>query len=562
MTQAHDSKAAGMRAAWIAALVAVLVYALASFLSSRSTLFDRDEPRFAQAAVEMLDSRNWLYPTFDRELRADKPILVYWLMAGAVKVFGATAWTARFWSPVCLALACWFVFRIGKRLFDERAGLLAMGLLAIAPLALSEGTIATTDALLLACLTGAFSTFVALLFDGPSLLRHGALVSWTSLALLAKGPVGLAIPVLSVALTMFLMRGERVPKGFQTKHVWMAFGAAALVFLAWAIPANNATHGQYAARGLGHHVVERASDALEGHGGNYFAWLPFYVPVVIAGFLSGMLLLPAACVALADDKAWSRRTRAVLIGWSLPCFVLMTLYATKLAHYVLPMFPALALACAGIVHAAERDQLSDRERGWLASGTWIFGAAALLVAAGLMALPSWLRLDELAVPAIAMAAILVATAIVAMRFHRRNRARRAAYVVIGGLATMWIVGGLSALPVVERTKVSPSIAAQIRARVPEGVRIARWKFVEPSFDYYLGRPPIDDFDDEARFRDWAAGSSPAVLVIARDKLETLRDALPAERYVEIAAAKGFNLAKGESIEVVALSRALDLQTPR
>ena len=40
-----------------------------------------DEPRFAQATVEMLHSGNWLYPTFNGAVRADKPILVYWLMA-------------------------------------------------------------------------------------------------------------------------------------------------------------------------------------------------------------------------------------------------------------------------------------------------------------------------------------------------------------------------------------------------------------------------------------------------------------------------------------------------
>src|SRR4051794_40969417 len=93
-----------------AVLLALAIFAFASFLTSRSTLFDRDEPRFAQATDEMLRSGNWLVPTFNGAVRADKPVLVYWLMALPMKVFGASAWSARFWSPVCLALSALLAF--------------------------------------------------------------------------------------------------------------------------------------------------------------------------------------------------------------------------------------------------------------------------------------------------------------------------------------------------------------------------------------------------------------------------------------------------------------------
>ena len=86
MTRAKEDPGSSSRATWFAVLLAIAIFAYASFLSSRSTLFDRDEPRFAQASVEMLSTGNWLYPTFDYELRPDKPILVYWLMAGAIRM--------------------------------------------------------------------------------------------------------------------------------------------------------------------------------------------------------------------------------------------------------------------------------------------------------------------------------------------------------------------------------------------------------------------------------------------------------------------------------------------
>src|SRR5690348_14565464 len=151
------------RVTWLIALGIVL---FGWFIASGSTLFDRDEPRFAQATVEMLHSGNWLYPTFNGEVRADKPILVYWLMALPMKCFGASAWSARALSPVFLALTAVLTFFVARRLFDARTGWLAMLFLAVAPLALLEGTVATTDALLLLCITGALTSLAFSIADG------------------------------------------------------------------------------------------------------------------------------------------------------------------------------------------------------------------------------------------------------------------------------------------------------------------------------------------------------------------------------------------------------------
>ena len=84
---------------WAIAAVLLGILALASWLTTRSTLWDRDEPRFAQAAVEMVQSGQLLFPTFNGELRPDKPILIYWLMAIPVSLFGVSEWAVRAWAP-------------------------------------------------------------------------------------------------------------------------------------------------------------------------------------------------------------------------------------------------------------------------------------------------------------------------------------------------------------------------------------------------------------------------------------------------------------------------------
>jgi 4-amino-4-deoxy-L-arabinose transferase-like glycosyltransferase len=561
MEASLDGRAESRRTARIAALIALAIFVYASFLTTRSTLFDRDEPRFAQASVEMVQTGNYLYPTFDGELRADKPILIYWLVSAVVRACGISEWAVRFWAPVSLSLSALVTFFVGRRLFGARAGWLAMGFLAIAPLSLMEGTIATTDALLLLCITVAFASFVFAVLDGVKPWHTLALSAALAAALLTKGPVGLAVPVLSAIVALWMLRG----RGVGARHAWMLAIASVVgtaLFVAWGWPANEATHGEFYRRGIGHHVVERMSTPLEGHGGNFFLALPYYVPVVLLLSLPATLYLPAALSALFGGRLGAERARSLLIAWIVPCFVLMSCVSTKLVHYVFPIWPGLALVCAALVDASERDTLDDRDRRWLARGVWFAGVPIALLCGGLVAAPALIHLPALLVPAIVMAITLGAGAWFGIVLHRRGSVRRGAHVLIGGFAAAWLVGILLAMPVIERTKVAPAIAAAIRARTSNEIEVARFKFAEPSLDFYLDRPPITDLGDEAALAQWMQGVTPAVLVIPRERIEALRARLDFTRFEEVASARGFNISKGEPLELVALGRSLPARSLR
>ena len=562
MESSLDDRAGSRRTARIAALVALAIFVYASFLTTRSTLFDRDEPRFAQASVEMVQTGNYLYPTFDGELRPDKPILIYWLASTVVHLFGVSEWAVRFWAPVSLALSALITFFVGRRLFGARTGWLAMGLLAIAPLSLMEGTIATTDALLLLCITAAFASFAFAVLDGVKLWHTLALSAALAAALLTKGPVGLAVPVLSAIVALWMLRGRSI---VDARHVWMlviASVVASALFVAWGWPANEATNGEFYRRGIGHHVVERVSTPLEGHGGNFFLALPYYVPVVLLLSLPATLYLPAALSALFGGRLGDARTKGLLVAWILPCFVLMSVVSTKLVHYVFPIWPGIALVCAAVIDASERDALSERDRRWLARGVWFAGVPVALLCAGLLAAPSLIHLPALLVPAIVMAIALGTSAWFGMRLHRRGLVRSGAHVLIGGFAVAWLVGIALAMPVIERTKVAPAIAAAIRARTSSEVEVARFKFTEPSLDFYVDRPPITDLGDEAALAQWMQGVTPAVLVIPRERIDALRATLDFTRFEEVATAQGFNISKGQPLELVALCRNLPARSTR
>jgi 4-amino-4-deoxy-L-arabinose transferase-like glycosyltransferase len=581
------------RPGWGAALaLAGAIFGLLLTLASRTTLWDRDEPRFAQATVEMIASGDYLVPTFNGSLRPDKPILAYWWMALPMRLLGSSAVAARLGSAAAMAIAALLTFAAARRLLPAGAGLWTMAVLAATPLAVVEGQAATADALLLAAVTGALACFAAALTgDGRRLWPWLGLGLALGLAQLAKGPVGLAVPGLGIATTLAILgrrarqevetaagpgEAEAVPVGRYAIYAALAALLGVAIFCAWGVPANLATGGELARVGIGKHVVGRALRAMEGHGGG--AWqgwrgwvsgLPFYLAVAWLGFAPWVLWLPAAASATLGGRLGGERGRALLIGWVVPTFALMTLVATRLPHYVLPAWPALALAVGGTLEAERRGELAPRDRRWLRRGAWLLGplaglALAAAVLAALTALAVFGRHSAqaghepvagasradlaagLALPCLALAAMLAVAGGWALRDHLAGRYRRAAAVLVGGAVAAALVAGCMVAPAVERLKPAPRLAAAVRAAPAPAVPVATFEYAEPSFIFYLGRWPVRELRDAGAVGAWAAESGPGVLVLPRSVAQALGRELAGT--TEIAAAKG------RPLDLVALLR--------
>ena len=140
-------------------------------LASLTTLWDRDEPRFARAAVEMARTGDYLVPKFDGELRPDKPPLIYWSMIPWILMFGAVDLVVRVPSILASLIAIAATFYIGRNLGGERVGIRAMGLCGLMPLPLIIGTAATADGLLLATVAVALAILVDHAIHGPRVMH-------------------------------------------------------------------------------------------------------------------------------------------------------------------------------------------------------------------------------------------------------------------------------------------------------------------------------------------------------------------------------------------------------
>ena len=343
---------------WRPGLLLVLaVILLALPQAALLPLLDRDEPRFAEASREMLQSGHYVVPTFNFAPRYAKPPLIYWCQAAAFEVFGENAFAARLPSLLAVAGTALLLLAWGRALGSHAGGLIAAFAYAFCLQVMQQGRVATADALLIffMTLTGYAGWRLLAVARGNDV--GGSWNGWgMALAVgfgggfLAKGPEAL-LPILPL---LFFARG----RGAKVAAAFAALLALGLVpVAAWAIPAFLQTHGDYWREGLGHDVGDRMVTGFQGHGASTFGWyllgLPFYLLTFWLSALpwSPLLVIHQRQVRETAPLDWTTR---YLLGNASLIFIVFSLMVTKLPHYTLPAFPFLALLFARCWMAAGR----------------------------------------------------------------------------------------------------------------------------------------------------------------------------------------------------------------
>ena len=542
-----------VRTPWtVAIVISLVVMSMYLFMGTRSTLWDRDEPHYARVTVEMVESGNYLVPTFNGRPWLEKPTLLYWLMSLPIRVFGPTEFACRFFAAAGTALTCLLTFFIGRRLLGVKAGLWAMIILASTLMILVHGAAATVDAVLLPFIVAVLAVFIQAI--GPGMRISHVILMGVALGagLLAKGPMGL-LPIPVMITTLWLGRRAKLRAGRYLLRIGTATALGVLTFLVWAIPANNATQGQFLRVFIGSHVLSRAITPMQQHGGDFLLYLPYYLPVIIVGFFPWTMHLPGAVSAVVGRRVGGQYCRALLIGWVVSIFIMMTLAATKLPNYIIFVWPALALAVAGTIVAAQQNRLSAGDRIWLRRGVWLFGPLAIAAVLALMIAPWFLEIPGLRWSGLASGIVLLIMAVIAVRQQYADRPQASAKVLVVGMFVFQIPLLFGVLPAVERVKISPLIARTIKDKTAEGIPVATYKYGEPTLNFYVGRQ-IEPLASEEAVIAWTRQRQPGVLVIPKDVLAVIQERHGSLALDEIAATKGFNYSRGTRLELLALIR--------
>ncbi len=330
---------------WRAALLLFLcVFAFSIPQAALLPLLDRDEPRFAEASREMLESGNFVVPTFNHAPRYAKPPLIYWCQVISFSIFDENAFAARLPSLVATAATACLLYTWGVRLGSAAVGLGAGLCYAFCLQTVQQGRVATADALLIFFMT--LTAFVGWLIVSPKECGTPRPICFVVLALglaggfLAKGPEAWLpfFPLLWCARGA----GRKIITG-----LIVSFIAGLMIVLFWAIPAYIETNGEYWKVGLGHDVVDRAVGGnFQGHGASSIGWYLLGVPLYL--LLFWLSALPWSPLILIERKklfaTWKPDLAdSYLILNAALIFVIFSLMVTKLPHYTLPAFPFLAL---------------------------------------------------------------------------------------------------------------------------------------------------------------------------------------------------------------------------
>ena len=541
-----DRFIAGWRGPLMAALVALLaglpVLALLPPL-------DRDESRYAQATSQMMESGDYVDIRFQDEPRWKKPVGIYWMQAAAVAVTSSVEnrdiQPYRIPSILGAMLAAAAVAWAGAAMFGQRAGFLAGAMLGACFLLSTEAGIAKTDAMLCGSVTLAMAALARIYLAtraGEAPRRSHKLLFWLGLGLsiLIKGPIGLIVVAPAILLLSLWDRDFR----WLARLGWgWGLPLTALIVGPWAIAITIATDGGFWREAIVGDLAPKVAGGHESHG----APPGYYLLGAIVMFFPATLMLPAAL-----STAWSRRAEPAvrfLVCWLVPAWIIFELTPTKLVHYTLPAYGALALLAA----AALTRPIGNVSR---------YAGAGLSVLAGLlMAAITVYGLTEFGrSTAQTWATITIVFAVLAaligafLLMHRAAVTAVVAAVALGLVAHAGLAGTIRQL---RPLAIAPQLQqvlerADLHPRQGRPGPVAITGFHEPSFVFLTGRE-TELTDAEGAARALAEGRPVIVEAADADAFSAAAARLGVTGRA-VGVVNGHNYARGDDVSLTVYAR--------
>lgn len=541
-------------------LVAAAAAIIAFTTLGSAALWDEDEPLYASCAWEMLQRGDWVVPYYNGEMFPDKPPLMFWMMMSGMEVFGRTEFAVRFWSAVLAVGTALVTYHIGRLLFDAKTGLWA-GLIVCSSLIFTiSARAATVDSALTFITALGFLIFVAagigrkpereegtvidatlspLWYAPRSWLVHVGIWTCMSIAILGKGPVGLLLPMASIGLFLMIMnyrrqvalRGEPVaPSTWRSRlmavlrtwnpvnflrSLWQLrpiTGVVMVMLIAvpwfvWVGMRNELWLEQFFAK----FNLRPFTEPILGHNGPWW----YHIPGVLIGFFPWSIFMVPILIDWYEGVKRNDRQRAgyVLIAcWFGVNFVFWSVCKTKLPHYPLPAYPALALAAASfVVHwMAEPERWS---RGWLRCALWI----SVVVGAGLgVGLPIAARIIAPGEEIIGIVGVIMAVgAGLSLWFYEHRQYQRVmpAYTLTT-IAFVTAFFGFVLLRV-DRHQYAKDLVATVRSEAGTTPNLIGYHFVRESIVYYAENPMT--YCDDVEQVKQVAGERSAPFIVTLDE---------------------------------------------
>ncbi len=498
-------------------------------------LWEPDEGRYAEIAREMVLSGDYVTPRDDWVRYLEKPPLVYWMTAAAIRVLGRNETAVRLPIAIASIAQIAIVQVLAETMFGPLAGAGAALCLGLSPLFFGFSRFLTLDPMLAMFVTAAIASFY-LAARRPTLEagRNWLLLAaiFVALGILTKGPVALVL-VVSVAVAFMLIEG----RGRELAQVpWIASGLiVAAIDLPWFVVVSWRNPG-FLWFFVVHEHLQRYAESTEHLWGPYF-----FIVVVAAGMWPWVCYVPLALRAILrpgednhdrglDDstaapgireQAWTAGAGAqaatsalrFCLVWFGVVFLFFSIPRSKLGSYILPGIPAMAiLAGYGVSRLPLIDPRRDsRILGFVALIDTTVALIALLAASKVGEL---LGVPELRFDLLIGAAAMALGALAAFAFRRRAGAFGSmAMIALGMVVALgaMVKAREDAAPLESYRELSRAIARELRP----GCVMASYRHHQQAMPFYTGwREVLVSFRGE--LAPWAGSSDAAASFIASD----------------------------------------------
>ena len=541
----HSAEASHARAC-VLLLALALACVLPGFVSLQP--MDRDEPRFAQATKQMGESGNFVDIRFQDEARYKKPVGIHWLQAAAVETGAAlgvpeartTIALYRVPSLLGALAAVLLTYWAALAFAGRREAFLAAALVGASVILSVEARLAKTDAVLLACSVAAMGA-LARAWLARSAVRQPSstlVIFWVAVAMgiMIKGPMvimftGLAALVLSVR--------ERSAAWLGGLRPGLGILFVLLCVLPWGIAIAVKSGGEFYKLAVGDDMLGKVTTGQQKH------WGPpgFYLVAFFATFFPGAIL-----AAIAAPFAWMERRDdrvAFLAAWIVPSWLVFEAVPTKLPHYVMPLYPAVAILA--VLAIAGRF-----------SGPWRPGARAAffalpLIPAGLalgLTYAAWTLDGRVPVAGATVMLAAVGVAIAAWLFFNRGEVTRAATTGVASAILLSVgVFGLTQ-PVFASLRISGRLVEAAHVAGCASPRMATLGYREPSLVFLAGTG-LDMVGSGAEGASFLRGGAGCRVLFVDSRSEpAFREALGDRATRDpVARVGGFNINGGRRIDI-------------
>ena len=502
-------------------LVALLVAATLPYFVNLgvSSIWDANEAFYAQTPREMIAAGDYVTPSFNFQLRMNKPVLSYWNVAASYRVFGISEWSERLPIAVGGLVIIATAFALGVLAGGRTAGVLSAIVLATSPRLLLLARRIIIDIHITMWMG------LVLLFFGLSethverrRLYLGLMYVAAGFGVLTKGPVAVFLP--AVAFVIYLASQRRLS---DIRHMMVPAGA--LISLAITVPWYYLLYREYGWEYISAFIFGENLGRFAEAVGHQSRGALFYVPIMLADLFPWSLLIPAA-IWWGVRRSSENRVARLLVVWIATIVVFFSMSGTKEDLYILPIVAAEA-ALIGTLLAAG---VSGAPVARLAAVAAAASAGLLVVCGGLL-LWAFVITGRYDLSGVSLEAVIAisggaAAAVLAMRGRLLPAAAAMASSVV---VISWCLVLLT-LPDFERYKPVRPFSDIIRSRASAGAIVGSYKFALPSMVYYLQRPIMEVVVPD-HLRGVFHSSSDVYFIMPESEYADVKDQLPVKTYV-------------------------------